>query len=125
MNKSKKTIIHRGELLKAIVKRSDLNISQITRKAGYSRASYYLHINRGDLPFEILEVYGKALSYDFSEELPEMIKYVSYLEPAQEYLNPQQAIREKDRWRNKYFELLEKYNLLIEEKLLLNKNKKA
>ncbi len=115
--KKTKTNIHRGEILQAVVKRSDLNISQIVKRTGYSRSSYYNHIAIVDLAFEILESYGKVLHYDFSEEFPEMIRYVSFEEPDVEYKNVDQLKKERDRWRDKYFNLLEKYNTLIEEKL--------
>lgn len=114
-----KSNIHRGEVLQAIVKRSNKNVSEIVKLAGYSRASYYNHISNPDLPFDILEIYGRTLNYDFSVEFPEMIKYVAFLEPSLEYGNVtiDSLKKEIDRWKDKYFALLEKYNLLIEEKL--------
>ena len=109
--------IHRGEVLNAVVKRSGLKVSDVTKRAGYSRASFYNHISIPDLSYDILDVYGRVLNYDFSEEFPEMIKYVAFMEPTVEYGNSDQLRKEINRWKDKYFVLLEKYNILIEEKL--------
>ena len=64
--------------------------------------------------------YGKAIKHDFTEEFPEMPKYVVE-DPDQDYgkkLTLEEAIRQRDQWKDKYLELLEKYNRLIEEKIV-------
>jgi vacuolar-type H+-ATPase subunit I/STV1 len=111
--------IHRGQLLEAAVKASRLNIEFVAEKAGYSRSSYYKHKEEKDLDYHILASYGKAIKHDFTEELPEMPKYLIE-EPNEDYgktptLN--EAIKQRDQWKEKYYELLEKYNKLIEEKM--------
>jgi hypothetical protein len=115
--KTRKKYIHRGEVLRAAVSKSDLTIEQAANKAGYKRSSYYHHIEDPDLPFNILEKYGKAIKYDFTEDFPEMNKYL-FEDPAETYttLTFEEAIRQRDQWREKYYQLLEKYQRLIEEK---------
>jgi hypothetical protein len=111
--------IHRGQLLESAVKASRLNIEFVAKKAGYSRPSYYKHINVKELDFHILAAYGKALKHDFTEELPEMPKYLVE-EPEEEYGKPptlKDALKQRDQWKDKYYELLEKYNKLIEAKM--------
>jgi hypothetical protein len=111
--------IHRGQLLEAAVKASRMNIEFVAKKAGYSRASYYKHKEDRDLEYHILAAYGKALKHDFTEDLPQMPKYLVE-EPEESYGKPltlKDAIKQKDIWREKYYELLEKYNRLIEEKV--------
>jgi len=108
--------IHRGQLLEAAVKSSRLNISFLAEKAGYSRSSYYKHKEEKTLDYHILAAYGKALKHDFTEDLPEMPKYLVE-EPEEQYGKPPtltEAIKQRDKWREKYYELLEKYNKLIE-----------
>ena len=114
--KAKNKNIHRGEVLEAVVKRSDLTISETVKRAGYSRSTYYLHINNAQLSYDILESYGKVLGHDFTEHFPDMVKYVSFNTP-KESVTLEQAIRERDQWKDKYFNLLEKYNVLVEEKM--------
>jgi predicted DNA-binding transcriptional regulator AlpA len=117
MVKKPKVNLHRGEVLNAVVKRSNYTISQVVKKTGYSRASFYNHIQNKDLPFEILERYGNAVGYDFSEEFPEMVRYVAFKEPDAEYDTIDLLKKDRDRWRYKYYDLLERYNIFIEEKL--------
>lgn len=117
--KTKRKYIHRGEILQYAVQQNELSITQIAKKAGYSRASYYNHIEDPHLSYEVLQRYGKAIKYDFTTEFDEMRKYV--FDGAEEYRLPpktfEEALEERDYWRNKYLHLLERHNQLIEEKL--------
>ncbi len=111
--------IHRGQLLESVMKASRLNIKFVAEKAGYSRSAYYKHKETKDLDFHILAAYGKALRHDFSEDIPDMPKYLVE-EPAEEYGKQptlKDALKQRDHWKEKYYELLEKYNRLIEEKV--------
>ena len=110
--------IHRGEILQAAVNKSDLRITQIVKRAGYSRSSYYHHIGDEGLSYEILEAYGKAMKYDFTEDLPEMNKYLVE-DSSEKYtlLTLEEAIRQRDYWKDKYHALLEKYHLHFEDRL--------
>jgi hypothetical protein len=88
-------------------------------RANYSRSSYYKHISNPDLDFHILIAYGKAIGHDFTEEFPEMPKYVLE-DPEETYSKPltlDEAIRQRDQWKDKYLDLLEKYNRMIEERM--------
>ena len=117
--KSKKTKLHRGKILAIAVKQSRYTKEKAAQRAEYSRSSYYKHIANPDLDFDILMRYGKAISHDFTEEFPEMPKYL--LEDPQETYNKpvtvEELIRERDYWKDKYLDLLEKYNRLIEERM--------
>ena len=102
--------IDRGEALKNAIKNSDLNITQVTKRAGYSRGSYYNHIADPELPYEVLETYGKVLHYDFSHDFPDMMKYISFSKESDiEYMTVDQLRRELEKYKKKYHELLEKY----------------
>lgn len=104
---------HRGKVLADAYKKSDLSIAQLTRRAGYSRGSYYNHIVQQDLSYAILLSYGKALGYDFSIDLPEMIPHI-ITEPDPDYLSVDDLRKEREMYKNKYMALLEKYQDLIE-----------
>ena len=117
--KSKKSFVHRGEVLQIAMKNSNLSIVEAVKRAGYSRASYYNHIMEPELSFEILKDYGKAIRYDFSVDFPEMEKFIVE-DDSEGYNTPNtldQAIKEVEKWRQKYYSLLEKYHKLIEEKI--------
>jgi hypothetical protein len=109
----------RGRILAIAVEGTGLNKEEVAAKAGYSRSAYYKHIENPDLEYHILTAYGKAMKFDFTEQLPEMPKYV-LSDPEETYGKPvsvEEALRQRDYWKDKYIELLEKYNRLIEEKI--------
>jgi hypothetical protein len=106
--------VHRGELLKEAVETTRLNKEEVAAKAGYTRSTYYKHIQDSDLPYHILTAYGKAIHFDFTEFLPEMPRYIVE-EPEENYnegLTPE-VRKQIDYWRNKYIDLLEKFNQLV------------
>ena len=116
--KSKKSI-HRGEVLQNAISKSGVSVTLAAKRAGYSRSSYYNHILDPQLDFSILKDYGKAIRHDFSVDIPEM-QTMHMEEDNETYVKPatlEQAIKEAERWRQKYYNLLEKYHHLIEEKI--------
>jgi hypothetical protein len=116
--KKSKTHIHRGHILKDAVEATRFKKEEIAAKAGYTRSSYYKHIQDAELPYHILASYGKALKIDFTDELPEMPKYI--IEEQDTVYTQGMTIgdlqKQIEYWKDKYIELLEKYNKLIEEK---------
>ena len=116
----RKKQLHRGEIVQRIAEASELSIIKIIKKAGYkSTTSYYRHVQMADLSLEIVHKYGEALKHDFSLEIPE-IKEVDWLVESGNPKTIQEAIRERDYWRDKYYSVLEKNNELL---FILNKNK--
>ncbi|RYY62234.1 MAG: hypothetical protein EOO05_03530 [Chitinophagaceae bacterium] len=115
----KKTKLNRGQVLSSVVESTRINKEKVAVKAGYSRSSYYKHISNPDLDFHILTAYGKAIQYDFTEQFPDMPKYMVY-DPEENYDAPKSlddALKQRDSWKDKYYDLLEKYNSMMEEKL--------
>lgn len=97
-----------------------MNIIVVAKRAGYSRSSYYNHILDPELSFDILREYGKALKHDFSIELPELNNHIIVEEETEDYIKPstlEQALKLAEKWKAKYYLLLEKYNQLLEEKI--------
>ncbi len=123
--KNDKRKFHRGELLQQAVASAGMSITSLVRKAGYSRSSYYNHINDPDLPIEILLNYSKILHVDLTVYFPELLEnFVK--EPTNFYLTetPPQSLDEAskyiDEWKFRYYELLEKHQALLEKYLKLN-----
>lgn len=111
--------MHRGALLQQVVAQSGFTITFITKRAGFSRSSFYNHIADKDLSLETLIEYGSILKYDFLKEHPELTghlaketqgKYDDTLAPS----TIEQALQQRDAWKEKYFELLEKYQKILE-----------
>jgi len=118
--KIKKKNIHRGQLLLQIIAESGLSITQLVKKVGISRSSYYNHTVDPELSLDILLKYGKVLRHDFMEDFPDLLgnklneadrNYVS-LSKADTL---EEAERQRDIWKDKYYVLLEKYHLLKEQ----------
>ncbi len=118
----RKTRLNRGQILATAVEASGLNKADVARKAGYSRSSYYKHIADPQLSFAILMAYGKALHRDFTVEFPEMPHYTLVAEPGRpaKEVTLEEAVFERDQWRDKYYDLLDRYARIIEEKLRAN-----
>jgi hypothetical protein len=117
--KSKKTSAHRGEVLQTVVNESGLSITSLVKRVGYSRSSYYNHILDPQLDFGILEQYGKVLKHDFSINFPERSSQLVQEDP-EEYNKPstiEQAIKMAEKWKEKYYAVLEKYHQLLEERI--------
>ena len=98
---------------------SGLGREEAAKKAGYTRSAYYKHIENPNLDFHILIAYGRAIKHDFTEEFPDMPKYMLE-EPEETYGKPKSiddAMKLVEQWKHKYLELLEKYNRLIEERM--------
>jgi len=117
--KTKGKHTHRGEVLKSAVAKNSLKVTQLTKRMGISRGTYYNHIEDPDLSYELLERYGKILKYDFTSDFPEMQKY-AFEESAENYGPPttfEDAMKQLLYFKEKYYILLEKYNQLIEEKI--------
>lgn len=111
---------HIGQILDSVAENHPLTKVEIIQKAGYaSQSTYYKHIVQSNLPFKVLYKYAKAMDYGFSKELPEFQQWLkkNNLEELGD-TNPEltELASELGRWKEKYYALLEKYNVLLEGK---------
>ncbi len=84
----------------------------MVKRMGLSRGSYYNHKSDPNLSYEQLAEYGRVLKHDFSQDLPEMKKFLMEEQEAP-YTPPktiEEAIEQRDFWREKYYQLMEKYH---------------
>lgn len=114
-----KNNINRGKFLQEIVENSGMSISKLIKKAGYKdRASYYMHIKKADLSFDILKSYANALNYDLSSQFPEISSFILNDDGGQELYklpdNYEEAMIAFRKLKEKYMLLLEKHVSLIE-----------
>ncbi|MEO6868468.1 MAG: hypothetical protein ABI168_02415 [Ginsengibacter sp.] len=109
--------IHIGKLLQQAVKQTGLNVDLITKKAGYKRGTFYLHIKQKDLDINILKKYALAIGYDFSREVPAISEFMLAEEDhpyAKEPTTISEAMQQRDEWKEKYYALMEKYLKYVE-----------
>jgi hypothetical protein len=70
------------------------------------------------LSIQILKKYGSAIGYDFSEHIPGMDQFTVEEEGSAYKKEPttiEEALRERDEWRNQYYALMDKYVKIIKE----------
>ncbi|MGN6195429.1 MAG: hypothetical protein ACTHOB_10855 [Ginsengibacter sp.] len=71
------------------------------------------------MPLDILQKYGKAIGHDFSEEIDDLPSSIVE-EPEPLYGNQpatiEEAIHQRNHWKEKYYELMEKYIKCMEKK---------
>lgn len=71
------------------------------------------------MPLDILQKYGKAIGHNFSEEIEDLPSSIVE-EPESFYGNQpatiEEAIRQRNHWKEKYYELMEKYIKCMEKK---------
>lgn len=105
--------MHRGEHLALVVQKMGVNRTKLVKQVGFSRATFYFHIQQFDLPFIILKKYGDVMHYDFSIDFPEMTQAV-YAEKLQ-ITTFEDMKRDRDRWKDKYYELVDEHLSLKKE----------
>ena len=109
---------HIGKILDIVATNHPLPKVEIIELAGYgSQSTYYKHKSQKDLPFSILYKYAKAMDYSFAKEIPEFEKWIeknNLSKAGTSSLEESKLLKERDTWKEKYFELLEKYNELLE-----------
>ncbi len=108
----KQAKIDRGSILKKAVKDSGIPITEVARRAGFGRVTYYSHIANPDLKLDILDKYATAINYDFRDKIPEMVEY--YERKRESNLSIFEKI-ETDRnfWRDEYARILKEKNELL------------
>lgn len=93
-------------------------MERVAHRAGHNRCSYYLHIKRSGLSPTILFKYGKAIGRDFYKDIPDLLQFRAD-EPDIPYagktLTAEEAIRQSDEWKDKYYESLEKHVRLVDK----------
>ncbi|WP_157263266.1 hypothetical protein [Pedobacter sp. R20-19] len=110
--------IHRGKLLKSIIHKSNISIFELSKTLSYSIDAIHHHIEMEMLDFKLLSAYGEVLKYDFSVDFPEMALNTTTKEITHaEAMNYDELLKDRDHWKLKYIELLEKHNELLIRRL--------
>lgn len=103
---------HKGEIVEKAVRQSGIPIAKVAKRIGKSRKWMYNAFANPQLSIDYILSIGKIIGHDFSKDLDD-IKRLSMVE---EKVVPTYVKPEEDAafWKNKYYELLDKYTLLLE-----------
>lgn len=116
---------HSGEILKKIIESGEVPISRIAKHLNVDRSTIYRSFDKPEIPIEFLLSVGKAINKDMSEFFPEVIQ--AQQEPPSNYGAPRsytELVDESKYWKDKYIDVLEKYNKLLNERLEEQSNRR-
>lgn len=121
---------HRGKILEEAVRKwcesNAFTIIALSKKLGQNPSTTYRQFEKDDLPFHVIKKFGRAMNHDFRVEFPEIdneevfnvpTSQTEQEVPGYEPMTILQALQQRDAWRSKYYDLLEKYNELLVKKL--------
>ena len=114
--------IHHGQTLEKIIRRNGHSISNIAREINVNRRSVYNWFTQRRLKTEIILNVGKVIDYDFSGDFPELFKPVIFRRlMSDDTIGAEGQFRDsfdKDLiWKDKYLDLLERYNFLLSKQM--------
>ncbi|MGX5687514.1 helix-turn-helix domain-containing protein [Arcticibacter tournemirensis] len=111
--------VHHGQIIERVIRRNGYSISELARLTKVNRRSVYNWFNQKHLKAEIVYRIGIVLNYDFSQEFPELFpKQITsdFVPPVQLADNPSRpSLQQSEQciWKDKYIDLLERYNKLL------------
>ena len=107
---------HRGEIVENAVRQSGYSITKLATKLGKSRRWMYLLFENPNISIELILEIGQIIHHDFSSEIKALKNYSTKVqdqntsEPTKTY---REQLKEIENWKNKYMDILEKYNKLL------------
>lgn len=119
---------HRGEIIENAIRQSGYSITKLAKKLGKSARWMYYMFESYNVPLDYILEIGAIIHYDFSTEIKELKKYErennGALSNKDNKTNYSVVNPETEYWKNKYLLLLEKYNDLLQETSITQKQKK-
>lgn len=103
-----------GTIVERIVRRSGISIAELARRIHVDRRSIYYWFKQDNLNPDIIYRIGKALNHDFSADIPSLAESFNFdASPAESRRVAHEENNNVGYWKNKYIDLLEKYNELL------------
>jgi hypothetical protein len=115
---------HHGQTIEKIIRRNGHSISDLAKVMNVNRRSIYNWFTQPRLKLHIVENIGYAIGYDFSQELPDLFMPMVF-----KRINSKNGsevsvglissnVDEDDLWKDKYVDLLERYNQLLSDRMM-------
>jgi transcriptional regulator with XRE-family HTH domain len=114
---------HYGQILERAIRRNGNSISDVARLMNINRRSVYNWFNQSQLKAEIFYKIGRVINYDFSVDLPHLFTPEDFVKNQGLAVNKEGELTQEpneNNWQEKYIDLLEKYNALLSEILLID-----
>lgn len=105
--------IHHGQTIERIIRRNGYSITELARLTNVNRRSVYNWFNQRYLKPEIIRRIGTVLNYDFSSEFPTLFSKEGNGKQHASFLKNSVEETANNYWKDKYIEVLEKYNELL------------
>jgi len=106
---------HKGKIVENIIRKSGYSLTKLAEKLGISRNTLYKRFQNPNLDYGFILEVGNCIYYDFSNDFPEMKQSTTGL-PDWNTFPTNNTSKSAEIWKmeNKYANLLEKYNKLLE-----------
>lgn len=119
---------HQGQIVEYIVRKNGYNISDLAKALNVNRRSMYNWFNQKELKWDVIYKIGYIIRHDFSKEFPLLFTNEDFkgIYAPRSLMSPSsKAYNNDDEWKDKYLNLLEKYNNELYNKAvkLLSTNK--
>ena len=108
--------VHKGELIEKAVRTQRFPITLLAKRLGKSRRHVYYLFEKLDVSLDMVLHIGKIIQYDFSVDL-QIISKIPVEYQLSQVTEPDITFENLSYWKSKYFELLEQYKLLLQNKL--------
>jgi len=109
---------HYGQIVELTIRKQGFSISELARLADINRKCVYNWFNQKYLKPEIIQRVGSFIKHDFSVEFPELFNAEDFLPGEKLKLSLGQGLNEPEServWKDRYIDLLERYNQLLLE----------
>lgn len=108
-------MIHRGQLVEKIVRKSGYSLTKLAEKLKISRNTLYNRFNDPHLGYGFIVRVGNIIYYDFTFDFPEIKKEIDLLGEVPIAV-PQKEDGAAELWRieAKYIQLVNKYDRLLD-----------
>ena len=114
-----KETLHRGKLLKEIIRKSGAKVSDVANRAHYNRGTFYKWFEQENLDWQIMFKVSNICGYDIAEQYPEAAEYrrnnlkllQSSILKEPEFSYQKKEIIEEEPLQKKYIKLLEELSI--------------
>ena len=118
-------MIHKGQIIEKAVRTSGFSVTELAKRLKKSRRYVYNVFEKQDVSTDVLVQIGKIIHYDFSIDLKDLmpLRYDLNGNSFSGGDNHKSGNGNAEFWKNKYLDVLEKYNSLLAEKVEVLKKK--